>query len=206
MDAQLEKQYVKFSKKVEVIDKPLEKLSRSKVCRSQNAPDYDLRTYLYKIAGVDLVRVDGFNIINVQEIISETGVDMSKWPTGNDFASWLTASPNNKVTGGKVFARKTKRSKSRAYKVFRMAASSTAKTDSPIGRFYRKMRAIHGGPHAIASTAHKLARIFYAMIRNQEEYSREKLEQLEEKNREKSIQSLKRRAAKYGFDLVPKGA
>lgn len=206
LEKELEELYKSFSKRVDINDKPLKKLSRSKICHDKNAPDYDLRAYLYKIAGVDLVQIDGFNVLTVQEIISETGVDISKWPTMHNFTSWLTAAPNNKITGGKVIYKSTKKSKSRVYKAFRMAALNSGKTDSPIGRFYRKIRARHSAPIAITATANKLARIFYVMLSKQVEYSREILEKLELKNKAKVIKNLKRRANNLGYDLVPKAA
>jgi hypothetical protein len=206
LEEKLEDAYKKFSKKVEIKDKPLKKLSRSKVCHDKNAPNYDLRAYLYGIAGVDLVAVDGFNVLIVQDILSEVGVDTSKWPKMKNFTSWLTTAPNNKISGGKVLYRKTKKSKSRAYKAFRMAAMAVGKTDSPIGRFYRRIKSRHDTPKAITATANKLARIFYVMLSKKVEYSREHLEKMEEKNKVKVIKNLERRASKLGFDLVPKAA
>lgn len=40
--------------------------------------------------------------MTVQDILSNSGTDMSPWPTSRHFAPWLRFSPNNKVTGGKV--------------------------------------------------------------------------------------------------------
>jgi transposase len=207
LEEQVEQLYKKFSKRVDdKNEKPLKELSRSKACHASNAPDYDLRAYLYKIAGVDLVQVDGFNVLTIQDIISEVGVIMSRWPTIKNFTSWLTSSPNNKISGGKVLYRFTKKSKSRAYKAFRLAATGVARSDNPIGRFYRRIKAKYGAPIAVTATANKLARIFYVMLSKQVEYSRELLEQLEEKNKEKVIRNLKKRVEKLGYELVPKGA
>jgi hypothetical protein len=44
------------------------------------------------------------------------------------------------------------------------------------------------------------------MLSKQVEYSRELLEQLEEKNKEKVIRNLKKRVERLGYELVPKGA
>lgn len=206
LENKLEDLYKRFDKRVDTKDKPLKKLSPSKVCRDKNAPDYDLRAYLYRMAGVDFVAIDGLNVLTTQDIVSEVGVDSSKWPTMKNFTSWLTTAPNNKITGGKVFYRKTRRSKNRAYNAFRMAAMAAGKTDSPIGRFYRKIKARSDAPNAITATANKLARIFYVMLSKRVEYSREHLEKMEEKNKTKVIKNLKRRASKLGFELVPKAA
>jgi len=45
-----------------------------------------LELYLYRLAGVDLTAVDGLGAVVVQSILSEIGVDMSKWPTEKHFA------------------------------------------------------------------------------------------------------------------------
>ncbi|MBK8641777.1 MAG: transposase [Saprospiraceae bacterium] len=46
----------------------------------------------------------GITETNAIEIISEVGLDMSKWPTVKHFTSWLNLAPNNKISGGKVLA------------------------------------------------------------------------------------------------------
>jgi transposase len=37
-----------------------------------------------------------------QTLISEVGVDMTRWKTEAHFASWLGLCPDNRITGGKV--------------------------------------------------------------------------------------------------------
>ncbi len=51
-----------------------------------------------------------------------------------------------------------------------MAAQSDSRSDSALGAFYRRMRTKHGGPKAITATAHKIARIFYHLLKYKEEY------------------------------------
>jgi len=47
----------------------------------------DARTYLYRMTGVDVTRIEGIDTPTALTIISETGIDMSKWPTDKHFAS-----------------------------------------------------------------------------------------------------------------------
>jgi Transposase IS116/IS110/IS902 family len=63
---------------------------------------FHLRGQLYRITGVDLTRTDGIEVQNAQTIISEVGVDMSRWKTEKHFASWLGLCPDNRISGGKV--------------------------------------------------------------------------------------------------------
>ena len=65
----------------------------------------------YDISGIDFTKIPGLSELSVQTIISEVGLDMSKWATEKHFTSWLGLSPNNKITGGKVFDTKTKKVK-----------------------------------------------------------------------------------------------
>lgn len=163
LDVQAEKVFKTFARKVDVNSKLLKKLA-SVQNKKKNAPHYDLRSQLYQIAGVDLTRVNGFDVLVLQRIISEVGLDMSKWRTMKNYTSWLALSPNNKISGGKKLSSTTAKTKSRANNAFRLAAMGVARSNCPIGRFYRKMKARDGAQSAITATAHKLARIFYVMV------------------------------------------
>ena len=48
---------------------------------SKNHPKFNLRYHLYRISGVDLTQVDGFEVLIVQILLSEIGLDMSKSST-----------------------------------------------------------------------------------------------------------------------------
>ena len=48
-----------------------------------------LRTRLFQMCGVDLTRIDGVDATTALVVVSETGTDMSKFPSDKHFASWL---------------------------------------------------------------------------------------------------------------------
>lgn len=54
-----------------------------------NVPGFDMRSYLYRITGVDLTRIDGLNSYSVMVLFSEIGNDMNRWPSVKHFTSWL---------------------------------------------------------------------------------------------------------------------
>jgi hypothetical protein len=129
---------------------------------------------------------------------------MSKFPTVKHFTSWLALSPHNDISGGKILSSKTKKSKNRAAQAFRMAAQSVSRSQSALGAFYRKMRIKHGGgAKAITATAHKIARIFYAMLKHKRPYFDPGQEDYEQKYQQRTIKNLKRKAKALGMDLVP---
>ena len=61
--------------------------------RQGNAPQFDARTYLYRMTGVDLTAIDGVEAYTALKVVSEVGLDMSRWPRAKHFASWLGLSP-----------------------------------------------------------------------------------------------------------------
>jgi transposase len=69
--------------------------------RRKNQLHFDARPLLQQIAGVDLAAISGFDTSTALTILSETGADMSPWPSGKHFSAWLALSPNNRITGGK---------------------------------------------------------------------------------------------------------
>lgn len=171
--------------------------------KSKGSPDFDVRSEFYRMSGVDLTRIDGLNEISLLKILSETGVDITPWPTEKHFSSWLGLSPGNKITGGKILTSKTKPSANRAAAAFRMAAFSLLNSKSALGAYCRRQRARLGAPKAITATAHKLARTFYSMLKNGTEYVDQGQEYYEKQYRERVTKNLKKRATSLGFDLVP---
>jgi transposase len=169
----------------------------------KNQANFDLAGSLFQMTGIDLTQVDGLDALTIQTVLSVTGTDMRFWPTGKHFASWLHLCPNNKITGGKVKRRGTLPTQNRAATALRIAAQALGKSNSALGAFFRRIRALHGTPAAITATAHKLARIIYAMLKNRTAYHDPGVSYYEEKYRERVIHSLKRRAASLGFSLEP---
>jgi len=158
------------------------------------------------MAGVDLTQIDGINALTIQTVLSEIGLDMSRWKTVKHFSSWLSVCPYNDITGGKVIKSGTKKSQNRAAKTLRLAARSLSHSDSYLGAFFRRIKARSDAPTAITATAHKLARIIYAMLKNQTEYRDPGEGHYEERARQRAIKSLERKAKKLGLKVVPSEA
>ena len=172
----------------------------------KNQPHFALADALYRMAGVDLTQIDGLDSLTAQTILTEVGIDMSNWPTVKHFTAWLSLSPNNVITGGKVKRRRTKKSDNRVATALRVAAQSLARSNSALGAFYRRIKARHGAPKAIVATAHKLARIIYHMLKNRVDYQDPGAEAYNEQQRERAIKRLQRQAAKLGLRIEPLAA
>ncbi len=170
---------------------------------SRNAPNFDLRSHLYRISGVDFTQIDGLEALTVQEIISEVGLDPNRFSTSKHFTSWLGICPGSKISGGKILSSKTRKVVNRASNAFRIAAQSLANSQTALGGFYRRIRTRSGAPKAITATAHKLARIFYHLWTTGEDFVDAGAEAYEQQYQQRVLKHLKQRAKKMGFDLVP---
>ncbi len=174
---------------------------------SRNTPDINLHERLFHMTGVDLTRIDALNPHSVLKILSETGTDMTRWPSAKHFASWLGLSPGNQISGGKrIGTSKTTPSANRAAAAFRMAAQSLHASQSALGGFFRRQKARLGSPKAVTAAAHKLARIFYSMLKNKSAYDAPDANYYEQQYRKRVMANLRKRAAQMGFDLVERSA
>jgi transposase len=167
-----------------------------------HVPQFDLGGELYRISGVDLTRIDGIDVGVAQTVISEVGLDMSRWQDEDHFASWLGLCPDNRITGGKVLRRGTRHVINRAATALRLGASTLLRSQSYLGAQYRRFRGKLGAPKAITAMAHKLAILVYRMLRWGHAYVDKGMRYYEERHRQQQIHLLKKRAAKLGLQLV----
>jgi hypothetical protein len=159
---------------------------------------------LIRVTGVDLTQIPGIDAPSALKIISEIGLDMSKWKTEKHFCSWLGLSPNNKVSGGKRLSSRTKRTANSAALTLRICANALYNSQTALGAFLRRKKSSLGGPKAVTACAHKLARQIYRLLRFGESYVEEGADAYENRYRERRIKNLKRRARELDLELVEK--
>lgn len=198
-DQQVEQCLSKFESQS---DEPLSPRPKGKK-PSRHAPAFDLRSHLYRITGVDFTQIDGLESLTIQIIISEVGLDPSRFPTVKHFTSWLGLCPGSRISGGKVLSSKTRKVVNRASHAFRLAAQSLANSRTALGAFYRRIRSRLGAPKAITATAHKLAKVFYLLWTTGKDYVDTGADAYEQQYQQRVLKSLKQRAKQIGFDLVP---
>jgi transposase len=179
-------------------------LPRKKSTRRKNQPRFDARTLIFEMTGVDLTAIDGLEASSLLTILSETGTDMTPWPSDAHFASWLALCPNKWVTGGKPLAKKPPViHPNRAAQAFRLAAQTLERAQCATGAFFRRIKSRQGRAVAIKATAHKLATIFYTMLKTRTPYHDAGVDYYEERYRERLFNSLQKKAATLGFHLTP---
>jgi transposase len=164
---------------------------------------FDVRAEQYRVLGVDLTKIDGVNVMTVQTLISEIGLDVSAWETEGQFVSWLNLAPKDKISGGRVIGRDHRKIVNRVGEALRIAAGSLRQSQSYLGAQYRRLRARLESPRAIKAMAAKLARLIYRSLKYGQEYIDKGAEYYHDKYREQQIRSAAHFAAKLGFKLTP---
>ena len=169
--------------------------------KQPNSVNFDVRTALYQLIGVDLTQIHGIGPFLALRLIAECGTDLSKWRSSKHFTSWLTLSPGCKISGGKILSAHSRKSKNRLTAHLRLAAVTVGKTNTALGAFYRRLSARIGKAKAVTATARKIAVLFYNAMCFGMHYSDPGADQYEQKYRERVIKQLHRRAAEFGFEL-----
>lgn len=170
---------------------------------SKNRLHFNGTQYLYNILGVDITKVFGISELTAIEIISETGINMSKWKTKKHFTSWLNLAPNNRISGGKLLKSKKSKRKNKAGQAFLMAAFAVQRSNNWLGQYYRRMKAKNGPLVATKATARKLAIIFYEMVKNKKEFNPLPIENYLKSYNKNKIQFIEKQASILGYKLLP---
>jgi len=162
----------------------------------------DFTAELQRICGVDLTQILGLNVLSVLIILSEIGLDMSRWRSAKAFCSWLGLCPGNKISGGKVLDSRTVHVVNRVSILLRNIAPSIGKTETWLGIFHRRMRARLGPAGANTATARKLACLIYHLLRYKEEFI--DVDQLVflDKIRKQRLSRLRKQAQELGMELI----
>jgi transposase len=203
------------------LDRQITKLLKSFPCKKEKKekrPDNgkskskgknDIRTkenaedMLYHILGIDLSALPGVRANAILQIISEVGMDMSKFPSANHFASYLGFVPHNKITGGHVISSKTDRIKSSAAQAFRKLIPSISQTKTALGAFYRRLAPRIGKAQAIIATCRKLAVLIYNTLAYGNAYLEVGEVMYKQKQEEWERRKMLILAKKYNYAICP---
>jgi transposase len=146
-----------------------------------NKPDIEnLGMSLMKIfGGKDATVLSGITDYTWMQLLSETGTELSRWPSEKHFTSWLGLSPGQH-SSGKTKRNKKKAGHPKAGQIFRQIAQSLLNSKNiAIGAFGRKLRARKGPSIAIKSMARKLAVLYWRVMVKGLEYVENGIEKYE---------------------------
>ena len=185
---------------------PLPETSFKNRRKHKNMPlDVPIYAEAWRFFGVDLSVVPGIGGGLLGVLMSEVGTGpqlQAKFRNADAFCSWLGVCPENRITGGRVLKAKTRKVSHRLSDALRLAAHSLSRCNDEMGQFCRRMKGRLGKAEGIVATAHKLARILFAMISTGKAYDEKEAFKVTPSALHKRVQNLHKQAAALGMQLV----
>lgn len=200
-DIEIERPVARLNLERPAPDTPLPKAKHR--TKQPSDPNFDVRTARHQLAGTDLTQIHGIGPFLALRLIAQGGAEMSRWRAAQPFTSWLTLSPGCKIRGGKVLSAPTRKTSSRLTVALRLAAVTVGKSNTALGAFYRRLASRIGNAKAVTATARKIAVLFYHAMRYGLNYPDPGADLYEQRDRDRVIKQLHRRAAQFGFALQP---
>jgi transposase len=187
---------------------PSPRIGKSKKRRKKGNPLDDAvgsetrRKSLFGCAGVDLTQIEGIAEGTALVLLSEIGPDLSRFATSKQFCSWLGLCPQVKKSGGKVLSSGVRPGPNRAAQALRLAANTLRTSQSGLGAFFRRILSRGGKAKAVTATAHRLARLVYALLTRGGEYVSQSQEDYERAFQERQLRQLQKKARQLGYELT----
>lgn len=172
----------------------------------KNTLRMDVQAEASRFYGVDLSAIDGVGSGLLGVLMSELGPReqiLGAFPTPAQFCSWMGLNPANDISGGKVLKAKTRSVKNRLADAFRLCALGLANAKGMMGQYSRRIKGRLGKAEGITATAHKLARVLYAMIATGRPYDENEAFRITPQNRKKQLNKLQKQAEALGLQIFP---
>ncbi|RPH73881.1 IS110 family transposase [bacterium] len=159
----------------EMLDKILKKMSVNSINEPpkgsrkpirHNKPEIDnLGSHLMKIFnGKDATVLSGITDYTWMQLLSETGTNLSRWPSEKHYTSWLGLSPGQHWSG-KMKKNRRKKGHPAAGQIFRKIAYGLLSSKHiALGAFGRKLKSKKGPSIAVKAVARKLAELYWRVM------------------------------------------
>jgi transposase len=188
-------------------DPPPEPRVKSRTNKRHTALEQrNMRSALFQAMGVDLTAIPTIDVDTALVIFSEVGPDLSRFPTSEQFCAWLNLAPGTRISGGKRLGRAPMPAINQAGEALKRAAFNARNSKTFIGAAHRGRLARMPKTCATKATAHQLARLIYAMVKNGQPYVEHGIDRYEAEHRDKQIRRLRQKAASLGLTIVEKAA
>jgi transposase len=136
------------------------------------------------------------------QLLSETGHDLTKWPSEKHFTSWLGLSPGQNNSGKK---RRNAKKKGRpvAGQIFRTIAQGLINSKNiAIGSFGRRLRGRKGPGIAIKAMARKVAILYWRVMVKGLDFAEQGINNYEEQIIASKLRSLNKLAKELNYKIT----
>jgi transposase len=166
--------------------------------------DTEIQDYCrpFDVAIEHLDTIPGVARETAEVIVSEIGVDMSRFPTANHLASWAGVAPGNyKSAGKRLSGRTTKGNQALATALTQAAWAASHTKNTYLSAQYHRIASRRGRKKAIVAVAHSILIIAYHLIMDKQTYQDLGGNYFDRRNSEATAKRLVQRLEKLGYKI-----
>jgi transposase len=148
-----------------------------------------------------LLTIPSIKVTSAATIISEIGVDMSRFPSEKHLASWAGVCPGNKQSGGKRLSGVTTNGNPYLRAALAEVVWSITRTDTYLAAQYHRIARRKGKKRAVMAVAHSLLVIIYHVLREKKPYTELGADYFDRLNTEQVQRHHVRRLEQLGYKV-----
>jgi len=147
--------------------------------------------------------IPGVGRETAEMIVSEIGVDMTRFPSANHLAAWAGVAPGKHESGGKRLSGRTRKGNQALRKGLVCAAHAAAHTKNTfLAAQYQRLARRRGRKRAVVAVAHSILVIAYHLLAREEEYRELGGDYFDRQRPEATVKRLTHRLEKLGYQVT----
>jgi transposase len=146
--------------------------------------------------------ISGINLRVAEVVVAEIGIQMDRFATEEQLASWVGLCPGNKVSAGKRLSGRTTKGNQWLRAALVEAAQGAASSKRTfLGAYYRRLCKRMGRKKALVALAHRMLIIIYHVLKDDEPFRELGEQYATEKEREISKRRALHRLEQLGYQV-----
>jgi len=144
--------------------------------------------------------IPGVDQRGAEVIVTEIGIDMSRFETAPRLAAWAGVAPGNDESAGKQRSGKTRKGNRSLRAILTQLAHAAVRTKGTyFSALYQRLAARRGKQRAIIAVAHSMMRSVFHMLSRNEAYRELGANYFDERRRHYTVDRLARRIEHLGY-------
>jgi transposase len=150
-----------------------------------------------------LCEVPGIRVLAAQQILAEVGADAASFAAPEKLTSWAGICPGRKESAGECSTSRSPKGNRYLRRIMAQVAWAAVRTrDCQWQRLFHRLLPRLGSGKAIWAVAHRILRVIWRLLHNQEEYREPNLAQMDPHKRERRKRRLLKELRLLGFEAT----